>query len=87
VARRVRAHGRVQGVYFRESTRRGALAAGVGGWVLNRADGSVEALFEEPGADVEALVDWCRVGPPGAIVERIEVNDEALTGVTGFAVR
>ena len=80
--------GRVQGVFFRESTRREADARGVAGWVRNRDDGAVEAVFEgEPGA-VEAMVAWCREGPEGAVVEDIEASlEEDPDGLTGFEVR
>jgi acylphosphatase len=87
VRRRVVVHGRVQGVGFRISVARRAEQRGVGGWVRNRFDGAVEAVFEgEPGS-VESLVDYCRRGPRGASVERIEVTDEAPEGVSWFDVR
>jgi acylphosphatase len=87
VRRRVVVHGRVQGVGFRISVARCAKQRGVGGWVQNRFDGAVEAAFEgEPGS-VESLVDYCRRGPRGASVERIEVTDEAPEGVSWFDVR
>jgi acylphosphatase len=64
-----------------------AESSGVSGWVANRSDGSVEALFEgEPDA-VERLVEFCRRGPSRAEVERVEVRDEEPEGLTGFAVR
>jgi acylphosphatase len=86
---RVRAivHGRVQGVFFRDTTRRKASSRGVAGWVRNRPDGTVEAVFEgEPDA-VEAMLAFCRQGPPGAAVERVEVSEEEPEGLTGFGVR
>ena len=79
--------GRVQGVFFRDTCRRRAQSAGVAGWVQNRADGRVEALFEGPPAAVEALVEWCREGPPQAVVERVEIFDEDLSGARGFRLR
>ena len=87
VRRRVVVSGRVQGVWFRESCRREAESVGVAGWVRNRADGAVEAVFEGESAPVLALVAWCRTGPPRADVERVEVVDEAPEGVAGFRVR
>lgn len=68
--------GTVQGVWFRESTRKEAERNQVRGWVRNLPDGRVEALFEgEPDA-VDVVVDWCRTGPDGAIVERMEAKPE-----------
>lgn len=86
VARRVLVDGRVQGVFFRETCRREAGAHGVAGWVRNRADGRVEAVFEGTPEAVEAMIAWCRSGPPQAHVDAIEVNEEPSTGVVGFRV-
>jgi acylphosphatase len=86
IRRRVVVRGEVQGVFFRDTCRRQAVAEGVSGWVTNRADGSVEAVFEGDGAAVEDLVAWCRTGPPAARVESVEVSDEDPTGDTGFRV-
>jgi acylphosphatase len=85
--RRVVVHGRVQGVFFRDSTRRLALEHGVSGWVRNTWEGTVEAVFEGPAEAVERLVAFARRGPSGAAVERVEVFDEDEEGLTGFAVR
>ena len=86
VRKRVRAHGRVQGVFFRDSVRRAAERAGVAGWAANRDDGTVEAVFEgEPDA-VERLLAVCRDGPGHAQVERLDVADEEPEGLTGFDV-
>ena len=87
VARRIRVHGRVQGVFFRDSTRREAEGRGVSGWVANRDDGSVEALLEGPADAVDAVVAWCRSGPSRAEVERVDVEDVEPSGLDGFAVR
>ena len=77
--------GRVQGVGFRDSCRRAAHA--VDGWVRNLPDGRVEAVFEgEPDA-VEAMVGWCRNGPPWASVTGVEVHVEEPQGEAGFRVR
>jgi len=87
IQRRARIHGRVQGVFFRDSTRRIATEAGVAGWVANRSDGTVEAVFEgEPDA-VERALAFCRHGPEGAAVERIEVSESEPEGLQGFTIR
>ena len=79
-------HGLVQGVFFRDTCRREARAAGVAGWVRNRSDGAVEAVFEGPDEAVHRMVDWCRTGPRYAEVDRIDVEDEQPTGEIGFVV-
>ena len=87
VRRRVVVHGLVQGVFFRDTVRRGAQQRGVSGWVRNNWDGSVEAVLEgEPGA-VDALVALCYEGPRGARVDRVEVGEEDAEGLSGFSVR
>jgi len=84
--RRVIVHGRVQGVFFRDTMRRQAQQRGVSGWVRNNRDGTVEAVFEgEPDA-VEELVEFSRRGPRGAAVERVDVHDEKPEGLTAFDV-
>jgi len=87
VRRRVVVHGRVQGVFFRDSTRRHARQRGVSGWVANRPDGTVEAVFEGEADDVDRLVAFVREGPRGAEVDRVDVSDEAPEGLAGFSVR
>lgn len=87
VRRRVLVSGRVQGVWFRESCRREAEARAVAGWVRNRPDGRVEAVFEGAPEAVAALVDWCRVGPVRARVTGVEVIEEVPIGMSGFMVR
>jgi acylphosphatase len=84
VRKRVRAHGRVQGVFFRDTVRRAAAGAGVSGWAANRSDGTVEAVFEGEAAAVERLVELCRRGPGHAEVERLDVADEEPEGLQGF---
>ncbi len=74
--RRVVVGGRVQAVGFRASCRYEAQRAGVSGWVTNRPDGMVEALFEGDEAAVGAMVDWMRHGPPGARVESHQTTEE-----------
>ena len=85
--KRVVAHGRVQGVFFRDSTRQRADAADVAGWITNRPDGTVEAVFEGDASAVDKLVAWMGEGPRGAEVERTEVNEEEPEGLRGFDVR
>jgi acylphosphatase len=87
IRRRVKVHGRVQGVFFRDSTRERARAHGVAGWARNMPDGSVEAVLEgEPDA-VERVVRFLQTGPPHAEVENVDVLDEDPEGLSGFAVR
>jgi acylphosphatase len=86
VRKRVRAHGRVQGVFFRDTVRRAAESEQVAGWARNRSDGTVEAVFEGPAEHVQRLVDLCRSGPGHADVTRLDVADEAPEGLTGFDV-
>ena len=85
--RRVVVHGRVQGVWFRASTREAARRERVAGWVRNCRDGSVEAVFEGAPQAVDALLSFCRRGPRGARVDRVEVFEEEAEGLAGFAVR
>jgi acylphosphatase len=84
VRRRVVVHGRVQGVFFRDSTQREAERRGVTGWVRNRDDGAVEAVFEGDPEAVERLVRFCEEGPRSADVERVETADEEPEGLSGF---
>ena len=84
---RVVVHGFVQGVWFRESCRRMALEHGVAGWVRNRSDGTVEAVFEGLASPVSVMVSWCRIGPPRAEVSSIDVTEEEPDGVAGFRVK
>jgi len=72
--------GRVQGVFFRASTRSTAASLGVVGWVRNLPDGSVEAVAEGDGDRVKRLVDWCRKGPSGAFVTAVHVERQTATG-------
>lgn len=85
--RRVVVHGRVQGVWFRDSCRNEALARGVTGFVRNRSDGAVEAVFEGPAEAVAAMVAWSRVGPPRAEVTGVSVEEEHPRGEVGYAIR
>lgn len=87
IRRRAVAHGRVQGVFFRDTLRRRASEHGVAGWVRNRSDGAVEAVFEGPADAVDALVRFAHEGPRGAEVEAVEVSEEDPEGLAGFEVR
>jgi acylphosphatase len=85
--KRVIVSGRVQGVFFRDSTRRRAESAGVAGWVRNTADGTVEAIFEGEDSAVEEMIAFCRSGPGRAEVSAVDVEDEQPEGLSGFEVR
>jgi acylphosphatase len=88
---RTRAHvyvtGRVQGVFFRATTRDTARKEEADGWVKNLDDGRVEAVFEGPSAVVEAMVEFCHEGSPQARVEDVEVTYEDPEGIEGFEIR
>jgi acylphosphatase len=81
------AHGRVQGVFFRETVRRRAEQLGVGGSATNRDDGTVEVVLEGAEEDVSVLVDLCRQGPGQAEVASVEVFEEEPEGLEGFRTR
>jgi acylphosphatase len=87
VRRRVIVHGRVQGVGFRYTVSRTARSRRVAGWVRNRPDGTVEAVFEGEPAAVESLVRLCSEGPRGAAVDELEQHDEPEEGLAGFEIR
>jgi acylphosphatase len=84
---RVLVRGRVQGVGFRYAAVERARSLGVGGWVRNRTDGSVEAVFEGPAERVESMVEWSRRGPSGARVESMEEEAEPPQGEREFVHR
>jgi acylphosphatase len=86
IRRRVIVHGRVQGVFFRDTMRRMAQSRGVAGWASNRPEGTVEAAFEGEPEAVESMVRFCRRGPRDASVSRVEVFDEQPEGLTGFVI-
>ena len=79
----LRIRGRVQGVYFRQSTRERAIELGLTGWVRNRRDGSVELVAEGDGNSLQALVNWCKIGPAMAKVTEVERLDEGSVGMFG----
>jgi acylphosphatase len=76
---RVLISGRVQGVFFRAYTRENAVALKLRGWVRNLPDGRVETVFEGEDVNVEAMLAWCKTGPPYAIVKSVEVTEETPT--------
>ncbi len=84
--KRVIIHGKVQGVFFRDSMRRRAEARNVSGWVSNRGDGTVEAALEGRRADIEALLGFCHQGPANAEVERVDIRDEEPESLTNFKI-
>jgi len=85
VGARVLIKGLVQGVYFRAGTKKTAARYAVTGWVRNNKDGSVEAVFEGQKEDVERAIAWCKDGPPGARVDKVEVSWlEKIEGCKGF---
>jgi acylphosphatase len=86
IRRRVVVHGRVQGVFFRDTARRMAQSRGLGGWVRNTPEGTVEAVLEGEPDVVESLVRWCGEGPRGAHVERVDATAEEPEGLTDFRI-
>ena len=87
IRRKVTSHGRVQGVFFRDSARERARTHGVAGWIRNTPDGAVEAILEGPPDAVDCVTRFLKAGPPDAEVERTEVDDERPEGLSGFEVR
>lgn len=87
IRRRAVVHGRVQGVFFRDTVRRRAEGEGLDGWVRNCPDGSLEAVFEGDGTAVERLLGVCSEGPRGAQVESVETFEEEPEDLSGFSVR
>jgi acylphosphatase len=86
VRRHVTIHGAVQGVFFRDTTRRMAESRGVAGWVRNTPDGAVEAVFEGDAGAVDSMVRFCEEGPRGAQVQHVEVLEEEPEGLGGFRI-
>lgn len=86
VAARFLVSGKVQGVFFRVSTREQALRLGLSGHAINRDDGRVEVVVEGDGEAVEALASWLRHGPPMARVDSVERSDGAECRVSGFSI-
>ncbi|HSS10518.1 MAG TPA: acylphosphatase [Acidimicrobiales bacterium] len=86
IRRHVYVSGRVQGVFFRDTCGRQAHQEGVTGWVRNRRDGQVEAVFEGEADAVERIVEWCRHGPSRAIVTSIKIDDEPVEDEPYFRI-
>jgi acylphosphatase len=87
IRRRLVVHGKVQGVFFRESTRETARNEGVGGWAANRDDGTVEVVLEGAPDAVESVIGFCRLGPMRADVISVDVTDEEPEGLSVFQTR
>ena len=87
ICRRVLVHGRVQGVFFRDSVRNEAEQAGVAGWVRNRSDGTVQVVLEGAPDAVERVIAFCREGPERAEVRDVDVSECDPEGLTGFRTR
>ncbi len=92
MGQKVRAHvfisGIVQGVFFRANTKRIADELGVKGWVRNLPDGRVEAVFEGNKEAVDKIIEWCKIGPPLARVDKVEVHWEEYKGeFDGFSIK
>ncbi|GAB4248593.1 MAG: acylphosphatase [Thermoleophilia bacterium] len=89
MARRVRVfiEGKVQGVYFRDTTARLARRKGVGGWIRNLPDGRVEAVYEGDSEAVQDMIEWSWNGPEAATVTNVQVHDETPEGEQGFTIR
>jgi acylphosphatase len=87
IRRRLIVHGKVQGVFFRDSTREAAQNEGVAGFAINRPDGSVEVVLEGPPDAVDSVAGYVRRGPSSARVENVESHDEAPEGLNGFEIR
>lgn len=87
IRRRIKVNGRVQGVFFRDSTRERANAHHVNGWARNMPDGSVEAVLEGDPEAVQRVVRFLQTGPPQAEVERVDVDEEEPEGLSGFSIR
>ncbi len=83
----IRVAGRVQGVWYRASAREEAVRLGVAGWARNLPGGDVEVRAEGSSRAVGRMIDWCRQGPPAAMVESVEVEESAVEGLEGFDVR
>lgn len=87
IRRHLIVHGKVQGVFFRDSVREAAQNEGVSGWATNRDDGSVEIVLEGALAAVEAVVGFCRLGPVSADVSSVQVTEAEPEGLSGFQAR
>ena len=87
VRRRVIVHGRVQGVFFRQTAKDQALRLSLTGFARNEPDGTVQIEIEGDEAALERFLAWCSVGPPAARVDRVESGEGEAVGATGFDIR
>jgi acylphosphatase len=88
VTAKVRISGRVQGVWFRQSTKEKAAELGVTGWCRNSSDGSVEGVFEGEKEMVQSIIDWCHEGPKMARVDQVDVEWlDSDSGYSTFEIR
>ncbi|MEP1035591.1 acylphosphatase [Ekhidna sp.] len=83
---RIHVRGRVQGVFFRVSTKEKAIALGLNGWVRNQPDGSVLIEVEGPEGKVNELIEWCSVGPPASNVEDVDIEEHISQGFMDFKI-
>ncbi len=83
----IRVMGKVQGVFYRQRTLEVARELGLSGYTMNEPDGSVAIEVEGPEEALDALVTWCRTGPPAALVDRVIVNAGPIVGFTSFEIR
>jgi acylphosphatase len=87
IRRRLVVNGKVQGVFYRDSTRHAARNEGVSGWAANRRDGTVEVVLEGPPEAVTSVVGYCRQGPSYADVHYVDEHEETPEGLSGFQIR
>lgn len=83
---RLRIHGLVQGVFFRQSTLEKALELGITGTVCNRDDGTVEIVAEGSKDQMKIFLEWCRTGPKKARVDRVDINEQPLKNFPNFII-
>jgi len=86
IRRRLVVHSKVQGVFYRDSTRHAARNDGVSGWAANRSDGSVEVVLEGPPDAVQSVIGYCRTGPSSADVHSVDEHEETPEGLSGFQI-
>lgn len=86
LCRLCRVTGRVQGVFYRASTREQALKHGLAGYAKNLRDGSVEVLLLGEPEAVQQVADWLWQGPPGALVSHVECQDKSRQSLSGFSI-
>jgi acylphosphatase len=87
IRKRLMIEGKVQGVFFRHSIRQAARNEGVSGWATNRDDGAVEVVLEGPPDAVQAVVEYCGIGPVSAQVDHVDERAEPPEGLRGFEIR